>query len=444
MSTSFAGSRCLDERRRRRLAGEADEFDFDSPATHADRAERVDGDPTNSSRATSSSSHFPISRLISRKLWKLWAFGLLVLLVGGNILLAGSAVASGAMRLGPGFAWLFDLSTARVVKPLATLLLLLASQLTWLIWWVRSRSPNDFDGRYRVWGWCAAVGIGATLTVAAGLHIAWAGTALWLWDIELWNKPILIWMLPAVLAATWVLRALHREMRDCRSSLSLLWMAAACGLGVALLNLNVFPLTLSSAESRLICWSAELAACWLLFMSLLLHARHVVHVTADPARIRPARFTLRSLLRVPKLPRRREKAQAGTKPAKETAKPKQDENKPGPAKEPAATKSRKPRKTPAKSTKASSGAARKKQPEKPAEPPVEEPVELAKAVEEQASDPPAAKQPAPTAEIQPVSVPLESATAGNSMKGLSKRERRRLRKQQREEEREAKSHRRAA
>jgi hypothetical protein len=420
MSTGFAGSRCLDERRRRRLAGEADDNDLngESSSSSSNDVESHDVDlvaddgelPPGDVRV----SHFPLGRLISPKLWKLWALGVLALLVGGNLLLAGTTSTVGDAQFGPGFAHLFDLAAGRAVKPFATLLLLVSTQLAWFIWWVRSQSPRDFDGRYRQWGWCVAIGMGATLAIAADLHLAWAKTAMWLWRPEFWHAEVMVWLLPICLAAVWVLRTLHREMRDCRSSLSMLWMATACGVCIAVLQLDAVTIPLPPDESRLMNWGLELSACWLLFMSLLLHARHVVHVTPDPAQIRPPVFRLRSLLRLPKLPKRKKQAKVTTvadNPADEsiaaatveekTKKPAKRERKPAPVEVAVA--------------------------DDPPLPPV--------TAELPSTDEPVADEviDEPSADDEknmeaPASIPNDV----QSMKGLTKRERRQLRKQQKD------------
>jgi len=427
MTTGFAGSRCLDERRRRRLVSEADEHELNTETASAlgDDGRLPDVGP----EAEAGVSHFPIGRLISRKLWKLWAVGVLALLVGGNLLLAGTVATAESGQFGPGFAYLFDLTAGRTLKPFATLLLLLATQLAWFIWWVRSQSPRDFDGRYRLWSWCAVLGTSATLVVVGDLHHAWSKTAMWLWDLDFWKVEIVVWLLPVCLAAAWTLRTLHREMRDCRSSLALLWLAATCGLCIAGLQLNVVKLPLSAEENRLMSWGMDLAACWLLFMSLLLHARHVVHVTHDPAQIRPAVFRLKSLLRLPRFPKRKLRAKAAAKdvPPEKPTLPVIDE------------------------VKTTSPAKQKRKPapvqaevihEKEEEPFAPEPAELPNAGE-LVNEPPAEPDRLSVdhrANDEPVmSVPTDA----NSMKGLTKRERRKLRKQQKDAERAAQQQRRA-
>jgi hypothetical protein len=432
MTTRFAGSRCVDERRRRRLAGEADEIDTAAETVSSyDRDDSASADDESAADELSSGdvriSHFPVSRLISPKLWKLWAVGILGLLTGINLLVAGSTTPATAQQFGPGFEFLFDLEAGRAVGPFATLMLLVSSQLAWFIWWVRSRSPHDFDGRYRVWCVCAVLGLGATLTFACDLHLAWAMTADWLWDYSFWKHETLIWLAPMALASLLALRALHREMRDCRSSLTLLWLAAISAAGVAEMQLDLVTLPLAANEVLLVGWGVKLTACWFLAMSLLLHARHVVHVTPDPAQRRPGLLRFASLIRLPKLPRRKRKAKpAATSKATDTA----DEQK-----NPKHKPTRKARKPVAATNKAKPDENKSDD-----SPSVADTSDEVDEVDDTSVD---AEEPTPVETNQADEKPTTESIDAQSMQGLSKRERRRLRKQQRAEQRAAKSVRRA-
>lgn len=436
MTTRFAGSRCVDERRRRRLAGEADETE--SAAATVSFGENDDVESPNGESAAdelNSSdvriSHFPVSRLISPKLWKLWAVGVLGLLAGINLLVAGSTTPATAQQFGPGFEFLFNLEAGRAVGPFATLMLLVSSQLAWFIWWVRSRSPHDFDGHYRAWCVCAVLGLGATLTFVCDLHLAWAMTAEWLWDYSFWKHETLIWLAPMALASLLALRALHHEMRDCRSSLTLLWLAAISAAGVAAMQLDLVHLPLAANEILLVGWGVKLTACWFLAMSLLLHARHVVHVTPDPAQRRPGLLRVVKLMRLPKLPRRKRKP----KPAAAS----KDSNTEDEEKKPKHKPTRKARKPVAV-------AAKKAKPDVPADNEQDESLKVAVTSEESHEDEEAAaeaEEPSPVENNDTDETPQTETADTQSMQGLSKRERRRLRKQQRSEQRTSKSVRRA-
>ncbi|MCH7687535.1 MAG: hypothetical protein IH899_12785, partial [Planctomycetes bacterium] len=116
MTARFTGSRSLDERRRRRLVSVNDDADANSesaaPSTDAQCSHKpsAGGEAQSFQPGEAAVAHFPISRLISQKLWKHVAIGLLGLLIGGGIIHAGWAASSASSRLGPGFVDLFDLS----------------------------------------------------------------------------------------------------------------------------------------------------------------------------------------------------------------------------------------------------------------------------------------------------------------------------------------------
>ncbi len=291
MTTRFAGSRHLDERRRRRLAtsaGEQNESDGVVPSSTVSARTRVSAKTT----ASPFVSHFPIHKLISPKLWKLWGIGMLGLFAGIGIIAAGSQVATGNGSLGPGFARLFDLSTGRVAAQFNSLLLLLSSQLALLIWWARSRSLEDFAGRYRHWTWCAGVGLIAALVSATGLHVAWGETAAWLWKSDIENRALLCWLLPAAICAAAVFWTLNREMCGCRSSSALLWLAVGGWLVAGLAALEI-RLPIPRIREELVQAGSPMFASLCLWMSMLLHVRYVVYETPEPPEIRPMRLKFR-------------------------------------------------------------------------------------------------------------------------------------------------------
>src|SRR5579872_7370008 len=141
----FAGSRSLDERRRRRLATESEEGLTEAPPAPAPRRTSTAKSPSKSRGP----GHFPLRKIVSSKLWKHSIVGLCGLLLAGGLLVSGWAAHVNPARLGPGFVWLFDLSAARFVRSYLSTAMLLSSQLALLIWWLRSQSLQDFKGRYR-------------------------------------------------------------------------------------------------------------------------------------------------------------------------------------------------------------------------------------------------------------------------------------------------------
>ncbi len=167
--TGFAGSRSLDERRRRRLATGAETVALEAVAEPAPRRPA----PAKVMQKRRSPSHFPLRKVISARYWKLAAIVLGAMLAGAAILGGGWAAANFGQQLGPGFVLLFGLDAARLVRGFAAVGLLLAGQLALLISWARSQSLQDFNGRYRGWVFCAIFAFVAAFGMQTQLAAAW-------------------------------------------------------------------------------------------------------------------------------------------------------------------------------------------------------------------------------------------------------------------------------
>jgi hypothetical protein len=291
--TGFAGSRSLDERRRRRLASGAESVAFEPPVDAAPRRAA----PPKIKRSRRGPAHFPLRKVISIRYWKLLAVVLGAALAATGILLGGWAAATHGERLGPGFVLFFRLDSARLVRGFAVFGLLLSGQLALLISWVRSQSLQDFSGRYRGWVLCAVAAFIAAIGLQTQLAAAWSATATWLWPAPLSSishKATLLWLIPTMLGGAFVHAYLVREMRDCRVSLTFLWLTFLLGGGAAAIVL-ARPLPFAALDARLIECGVALSFVVCLFASALFHARHVVYVCVDPPAIRPSRVM--SLLR---------------------------------------------------------------------------------------------------------------------------------------------------
>jgi hypothetical protein len=282
MTERFAGSRSLDERRRRRLATESDETAVEAVTTSLPRR-------TSSAKAAVDKrgpSYFPLRKLISARWWKLAGVAGLGLLLAAGILAGGWAAETHAARLGPGLVRFFDLKQARLVRGYVATSVFLASQLAFLLWWLRSQSLQDFTGRYRGWACCAFLGFVAAFAIQTEALPAWSQTVDWLWRVDFWKKPTLSWMVPTVLCGLPVWRFLHREMRDCRLSLLLLWLMVLLGAGLAALAV-CGPLPLPALPARLIQCGIAMLVAQCLFMSFLFHARHAIYISVEPPADRP-------------------------------------------------------------------------------------------------------------------------------------------------------------
>lgn len=285
MGTRFAGSRMSDERRRRRLAVETDlQPAVASSLPRAKRSASVQSAMEEFQNETQP-TEFPFRKLISPRIWKHWAIGCLGLIVAVVILATGFLAADGQVVLAPGLTKPFAFQTPRMATFYSSVLLLLAGQLAFLIWWVRSCSLTDFAGRYSIWMWTAIVWCIFGASVATDAHLAWSETAIWCWNINVWNRETLCWLFPALVIGNNLFWSLQRDMKFCRSSVLLLWFSAVCLVISASLTV-LYTEFENSNWHRGVALSAAMIGHLSLFLSMLFHARFVIHESAEPPPIR--------------------------------------------------------------------------------------------------------------------------------------------------------------
>ncbi|HTI49413.1 MAG TPA: hypothetical protein VL475_00625, partial [Planctomycetaceae bacterium] len=295
MEARFAGSQRLGDRRRRRLAVETD----DTPGSDAAGAElpAIDGFRRTAHpvppETTRDPIALPLEGLIPVQWWK-YALGALGgLLAGGGILAAGWYEPLWAKVAGQGITRLFSLREAPVAAWYSGLLLNLSAQLALLIWWGRSRSLKDFDGRYRFWTRTAGLWLLFSFCAVTGAHRAWSETVLRFAPPGVPQIESLPWLVPAAIVGLGFLVALNRELSGCRASRALLFVAALCYVAAGGLHLPL-RLPLAGRVRELTLLGTALLGHLSLFLSMWLHARHVLYCTPDPSR------TARGRLRIPR------------------------------------------------------------------------------------------------------------------------------------------------
>lgn len=296
MVARFAGARSLDDRRRRRIVTGNDP-DFRPPPASLGSDSPSDNGGEVPGRSSAAMDQLPLRKLISPKLWKHSLLGAVGLVVGAGLLRATSIDWSATSSWGPGVADALTATAGRAVSCFGGTLLLIAGELSLLCWWARSRSAGDFSGRYRVW-----VPTAATLFVCAGCAVTGAhqllgAVAVHMLSVRVDQGVTICWLLPALVWGAVIFRPLSADMRGCRVSSTMLWLAAASWSTAAwLLVGTAFPPTEAGRElARNV---AVILGDWFLLMSLMLHARHVIYVTAEPPAARPSRWTvLKSRLR---------------------------------------------------------------------------------------------------------------------------------------------------
>jgi hypothetical protein len=273
--------------------------------------------------------------LVPPQWWKYLLGGLAGALFGALLFASAWNESIWGTLEGTGLPRLLKLPGAPIVAWYSTLLLNLTAQLSLLIWWGRSRSLKDFDGRYHVWTRTAGVWLLFSFCAATGAHEAWSTTILHFWPQNLRNAGVLLWLVPAAGLGLNRLLVLNREMNDCRASRVLLFAAAGAYLPAGGLQLDfVFPV--SARAQQFFMSGAALTGHLLLFLSMWVHARHVLYFTADPSRAPRRRLRIpRPHFSLPSLQflwRKRPEEKTTAEPATEER----------------PTRRRKPRKSPAK------------------------------------------------------------------------------------------------
>jgi hypothetical protein len=164
------------------------------------------------------------------------------------------------------------------------LLLLGMGQLAAIIGWVRSRSHHDYSGRYWIWPRLALVCVLFASARATGLHVILGDTVAQHLPAKFWQRETLAWLVPSALLVGTMLFRLRYEMRLGQGSWPGLALGCVAYWIAALACLDVLDPVLPHATERAMD-VARFAGHGLCLLGLLLHARHVVHRTAEPAPI---------------------------------------------------------------------------------------------------------------------------------------------------------------
>ena len=284
MSGRFAGANSVDDRRRRRLAADEPAVPVRQPAVERTLPTRR---PT---------GRFPLRRIVPRSPWKAAGLGVVALTTAVFTLAVGHLAPVRSGSIGPA-ATEFLAVDGRLPRTLAGLMLLVAGQLAWLIRWARGRSLRDFHGRYRLWGRVASLSIFAAVALLTDAHVAAAQTLVWLAGVTPVQSAAqatyatLCWTVPAALVLILMAWPLQREMSGCRVSRGL--MLCAVGIWLTALGLQIAFATSSNLLPRLFievpATAGLLIGATAAATGLLFHAQHVVYVCAEPPELPPRR-----------------------------------------------------------------------------------------------------------------------------------------------------------
>lgn len=276
MTIGFAGSRCVDERRRRRLAQEADQ------ETQPERRSAPRAPTARPVETASVPEPFvpqsPIESLIRPEPWVKALWSVLAVAAWVGLLVLGGWID----RARPALAEAFGLQGGLLPRAVRAACLLMAAQLSYIVLWHRSRCRKDFSGRYKVWFWVVPACLVFALCAATDAH--WhAGRAVRdRWPLDVRNMDALAWLIPAGIVVLALTRLLQIEMRGSRISIGALWLSTLAASVVAGLTLAGHLLTAPATIPML---SAVAANLWpfALFLSLWHYAWRVIHVTAEAA-----------------------------------------------------------------------------------------------------------------------------------------------------------------
>jgi len=219
MTARFAGSRTLDERRRRWLASNESEQAADSKTAKPQPTSAENPAPVEL-RIT----QFPIRKVISPKGWKIAGVGLLVLLCGAAIVALGAEAVQIPSWLKPGWTRLVGAGGGKLARLFHAGLLMASGQLALLIWWGRTQSLRDFDGRYYVWLWSGLTAQLAGWALLGEWHWVWSDLLCTLWSARFPMREVVCWMAPVLgpVSSDWKWTA-----ADCRRR-SKTWFTTRC------------------------------------------------------------------------------------------------------------------------------------------------------------------------------------------------------------------------
>jgi hypothetical protein len=269
---SLAGGRTSDDRRRRRLAVQPDVGEA-----------AADGEGGLRGVRTAAGQLISVP-WVPKAVWKIAAMGGLLTLVFLAVAISKTWSPPVRSEVKPLADHLLAGAHPRLMAAAELFGWLLCGAWCWLIAWFRSQSEVDYNGRYRIWaaagsilvfvGFAASTGVTDPVeTVARGLLATRlpAGSP--------WISAT--WMVPLALIGGWVGMHADRDLRRSRGSVAL----TRFGLAAMIWSTLMAPqrsITLLSSEWRIAVDGAYLSGLGFLFTGLWLQAWYTAYVCADP------------------------------------------------------------------------------------------------------------------------------------------------------------------
>lgn len=221
-----------------------------------------------------------LPRLISRHLWKHWAFlipiGLLLIGLSRGLVMSSSDLSGPSSGSGPSSQML----VGRIADGCAGILFLLTAQLCLVIGWMRSQSSVDFRGHYRAWRWASAIcGIAAILSLTGTLSSLPDLVAASVEPMtgRLAASRLTLVLVPAVLLLVPILFRLIPDLGRCRTSQAFMVL----GLGALVSGVGIHVNRTAAIHPAAI-QILFLSGSFFVFAASLLHARFVMYISHDP------------------------------------------------------------------------------------------------------------------------------------------------------------------
>ncbi len=259
-----------DDRRRRLLVSRdtsdlLEEFQALAPQKSATAVERIN---------VSAVGQQILHRMVSGQLWKH------CLLITAVLLLTFTAVWS-EIHQPKALQTMVVSDHPRISQGLAGAFLVMAGQLSLLIGWIRSCSSVDFSGRYRCWKWLSGClvmigGLWVTNTQDSLPQLAAMFVQPLIGAVDAAQRTLVV--VPIASLSIWVLGRVLPDMGRNRWSQTLFALGVLAAFSRLLLSWGVTPGFCSAPVLD----GVLLSATGLLVCSLLLHARFVLYVCADP------------------------------------------------------------------------------------------------------------------------------------------------------------------
>ncbi|MCA8986350.1 MAG: hypothetical protein KDA78_01830 [Planctomycetaceae bacterium] len=278
MAVKFAGSRNVDERRRRRLASEGESPMIPVPVSHGNAGYWKLRRPQ---EGTYEQARSPIASLIPPSRVRIWllCIGLPALLffsmfLTRHLTLPAEHPLLQSLNFEDGFAWRF----------FTGLLLMGCGAVCWLISWFRSASVRDFNGCFKSWYWSGWIFLIFGMVAGTGLHTI---AARMIGDYARIEVPLLrsiIWLAPMLALLIDPLRSFVREMWHCRRSWSLLLCSCLAAVAYGWLKVvkHEQPGLIAQADMEFSLCLAVVTTSALMFSALLSQTHYVMYVSSDP------------------------------------------------------------------------------------------------------------------------------------------------------------------